>query len=177
MAAWDNQDKGSPTKVIGRMGHSENLSVVSTPEIPASHKNSQGPQRWLCECGEENMWINARCWSCDKQQGVSAPECVVCREYGWSQGCEFCPKVSTTPAQEIPATASEPFPIEVWTFFSDSDLDQLVVDACAEMGRRELERGRKLKPCRFCDSTRAAKFEDSDICSDKDACMKRIHHA
>lgn len=44
---------------------------------------------------------------------------------------------------ESPATTSEAFPIEVWTFFSDSDLDQLVVDACAEMGRREIERGRK----------------------------------
>lgn len=90
--------------------------------------------------------------------------------------CSLCPDCAQR-LQQTPATPSEAFPIEVWTFFSDSDLDQLVVDACAEMGRRELGRGRKLKPCRFCDSTRAAKFEDSDICSDKDACMKRIHHA
>lgn len=98
---------------------------------------------------------------------TSDNHCPECGEY--ESECEC---VSTP---EIPATPSEAFPIEVWTFFSDSDLDQLVVDACAEMGRREL--GRKLKPCRFCDSTRAAKFEDSDVCSDKDAYMKRIHHA
>lgn len=34
--------------------------------------------------------------------------------------------------------STEPFPLEVWTFFTDSDLDQLVVDVCAEIGRREI---------------------------------------
>lgn len=41
---------------------------------------------------------------------------------------------------EIDRRKPEPFPLEVWTFFSDEDLDQLVVDARAEMGRREIAR-------------------------------------
>lgn len=39
-----------------------------------------------------------------------------------------------------PDATPEPFPLEVWTFFTDADLDQLVVDACAELGRREMAR-------------------------------------
>lgn len=49
-----------------------------------------------------------------------------------------CPRCNHATIGEC--LCSEPFPTEVWTFFSDPDLDQLVTDACAEMGRRELGR-------------------------------------
>jgi hypothetical protein len=35
---------------------------------------------------------------------------------------------------------AEPFPEEVWAFFTDSDLQRLVLDAYKEMGRRKVAR-------------------------------------
>jgi len=32
---------------------------------------------------------------------------------------------------------AEEFPVEVWEFFSDGDLEQLVGDACLEIARRD----------------------------------------
>lgn len=54
----------------------------------------------------------------------SPADCVVCND----QGCEFCPKVRDD--------LGEPFPAETFSLFTDSDIVQLLVDACDELGRR-----------------------------------------
>lgn len=77
--------------------------------------------------------IDARVESFQARHGVSTPDATPLHP---------CPTCNTAMRDECPGCAvkSEPFPLEVWTFFSDADLDQLVVDACAEMGRREIAR-------------------------------------
>lgn len=45
-----------------------------------------------------------------------------------------CPRCNHTMLGDC--SCSEPFPTEVWTFFDDEALGQLVIDVMAEIGRR-----------------------------------------
>lgn len=94
MAAWAPKERGKPSEVIGRIGHSENLRV-STPAAT----------------------LPTPCPNCNR---ATIGEC----------GC----------LESAEPTGVEAFPVEVWEFFDDAALDQLITEAAVELGRRELVR-------------------------------------
>lgn len=50
------------------------------------------------------------------------------------------PVMGRKPLEEAPAkvsTPNEPYPSELWKFFTDSDIEQLIVDASKELCKRQ----------------------------------------